>query len=175
MNWIFNGETNVPATLVQAVLIHPRAIFLVQPLNVVDEPVVQEAEKIARLHCLAVLEPVGRLEGLHRNPVARGAVRGQSEKAGPLHQLLLAAEERARELDHLVQQLAYLFAAATAHHRQTKFLHRIHHDAVLIVHGIYADGAGVVPRQKGHMVLHKSFWLSAQAIPRQRALGGLID
>ncbi len=156
-------------------LIQPRAIFLVHALYVADKPVVQEAKKIARLHRLAVLQPVGRMEDLRQQAVVLGAVLGQAEKAGLLHQSLFAPEVHARELDQLVQQFAYLFAAATSHHRQTKFVLRIHQDAVLIVRGFYADGAGVVPRQKGHMVLCKSLRLSAQAIPRQRALGGLID
>ena len=71
-----------------------------------------------------MLEPVGRLEDLRLHSVVLGAMRGQTGKAGTLHQLLFAAEVRARELDQLVHQLAYLFAAATAHHRQTKFVQR---------------------------------------------------
>jgi hypothetical protein len=45
---------------------------------------------------------------------------------------------------------------------------------VLIVHGFYADGAGVVPRQKGHMVLRESLRLSAQVmLPAQVAAMGV--
>ena len=150
--------------LVRAVLIQPRAILLVQSLDVVDEPVVQEAQRIAHVHGLAVLQPVGGLMELRQQTLVLRAVLGQRGKAGLLHQLLFAPEVHARELDQPVQQLASLFATATAHHRQPKFVHCIHQDAVLIVHGSYADGAGVVPGQKGHMSLRESLRLSAQAM-----------
>jgi hypothetical protein len=139
--------------LVDAAFIQPWAILAVQALDVLDESVAQGAEQLAHLDSFAVLHAMGRLEDLRQDAVVLGAVRGQAGKAGLLHQLLFAPEVHARELDEPVQQRAYLFAAATAHYRQAKFVHRIHQDAVLIVHGSYADGAGVVPGQKGHVSL----------------------
>jgi len=72
--------------------------------------------------------------------------------------MLLADEVHARELDQPVQQFILLRSFTAAYQYQAKFVHRVHHDGVLIVHGLHANIACVVPEeQKSHIALRKSF------------------
>jgi hypothetical protein len=129
------------------------------------EPVVQEAEQIAHAHCLAVLHPVDGLLELRQQTLVLGAVPCEAGEAMLLQQLLFAPEVHARELDELVQQFVGLRSLGVVYRRQAKFVHRVHHDGVLIVHGLHAHAAGMVPREKkSHMILRESRRLSAQAM-----------
>jgi hypothetical protein len=105
----------------------------------------QKAEQRAHLHLIAVLHAMGGVKNPRQHMLVLDAVFGQAGKTVLLQQLLLAPEVHARELDQPVQHLADLFSARTAHRRQAKLVHGIQQDAVLVIHGSHADGAGAVP------------------------------
>jgi hypothetical protein len=92
-----------------------------------------------------VLEAMGRRENLRLNGMVQAAVFRQSRESSLLHQLLFAGKMQAAELDELFKELADLFAPCAANEREAQLVHGIHEDTVLMVHGFYADGAGMVP------------------------------
>jgi hypothetical protein len=118
--------------------------------------IAQKAEQRAHLHLFAVLHAMGGLKNLRQNALVLDAMLGQSGKSVLLQQLFLAPEVHARELDQPIENLADLFPPRTADRRQAKLVHRIHQNAVLVVHGSHAHRAGVIPGQKGHMNLRES-------------------
>ena len=61
---------------------------------------------------------------------------------------------QARELHQPLQMLVQLLSAATARQRRMQLIHRVHQNAMLVVHGLHTDGAGMAPGKKSHMGLH---------------------
>ncbi len=121
-----------------------------------DVTAAQGAKQGAHGDCFSVLDGMGSLNHLGQHPVVLGAVVREAGKAGLLQQLLFAPEMHARELDQLVDDGADLLAAATANDSLAQFVHGVHENAVLIVHGSDAYGARVVPGKKGQSSLRKS-------------------
>jgi hypothetical protein len=143
----------------------PRTVLLVRSLNVVNEPAVQEDEQFAYIHGLAALQPGDGLLELPQQTLVLVAVAGQAREAMLLHQLLLTPEVQACEFNQLVQQLVYRILLMAADHRQAKLIHRVHNDGVLIVHGLHAHAARMVPLEaRSH--LHLCFALRSSAANR---------
>ena len=67
--------------LIHTAVIQPRTIFLVHARNVVNEPVVQEAEEIIQVHGLTVLQPGGELLEVRQLTLVRDAVLSQTGEA----------------------------------------------------------------------------------------------
>lgn len=99
-------------------LIEPRAVLLVEALNMICEPVAQKAQEGADLDSFAVLNAMGRMQHLRQQALMLGAVFGCAGKTGLLHEPLFAGEMHSREFDQPVQQLAHLFAATPTHNRE---------------------------------------------------------
>jgi hypothetical protein len=74
-----------------------------------------------------------------------GPMLNQAGKVRVLHQLFLALEMHARELNQPVKYFAHLFPSAAVQKRQAQFVRRVHQNAVLVVQGANAHRAGVVP------------------------------
>lgn len=127
-------------------IVQPLAI---RPVKLFDVLKVQGAEAGNQRDASGFFSTSGAINGLaylHQKALMRGAMRGQTGKALLLQEALLALEVLAREVNQLLQPGAGLCVSAAVHERQAQFVHRIHQDAMLIVHGFYADGAGVRPR-----------------------------
>lgn len=142
------GHVDCGTALVHALLIQPRAVLLVQALNVVNEPAVQEEEQFAYIHGLAALQPGDGLLEQPQQTLVLVAVGGQAREAMLLHQLLLTPEVQACELNQLVQQFVHRNLLMAADHRQAKLIHRVHNVGVLIVHSLHAHAARMLPLEK---------------------------
>src|SRR5450631_4198354 len=55
-----------------------------------------------------------------------------------------------RKFDQSIQLLTNVFMFSALHQLQTQIVERVHQDAVLIIHGLYADDAPVIPGKEGH-------------------------
>jgi len=139
------AKRTVGAGLVHAALIEPGSILAIHALDVLGIGFSEETEQGAHLHLLSVLYAVSGLENLREDALMLATVLIATGKEMLLEQMLLAFEVHARELDEPVEHLADLFPAHAADHRESKFVHGIHEDTVLIIHGSDADCAGVVP------------------------------
>jgi hypothetical protein len=128
---------------------------LIEGFNVMQESPVQATEQGTQLHPVSVLQAMRGLENFGQHAMVLGAMLLKVRKSGLLHELLLAPEVHARELDELIQQLADPLAPGSAHQRKTQSVDGVHEDSVLIVHGAHAHVAGVVPGEKSHMSLRK--------------------
>ena len=131
---------------VDAALVEPLAIGPVELLDVLKVQGAQPGNQRDAPGFLAPSSAINGLAYLREEALMRGAMRGQAGKILLLQQALLALEVLAREVDQLLQLGAGLSVSVPVHERQTQLVHSIHEDAVLIVHGLYADGAGMSPR-----------------------------
>ena len=125
-------------------------------LQCAQESFAQKAHQQAQVRALAILQPVRLLQRLGHQGLVRRAMLLQDGKAGLGHELFFASEMHARELDEAVEYCTELLTAGSARHSKTQLIHRVHEDAVLIVHGANADSAVVLPGEKSHMSLHES-------------------
>lgn len=138
-----------------AIFPQPRPILAVHLGDMLDEPLVQCREQGVQGHLFGALETMGCLHYGGQYAVVFGSMLDKADEAGLFHEVLLAGEMHAGEVDELVEQVADFFAAGAAIERQTQVIDRVHEDAMLIVHGANADGAGMVPGEKSHMSLRK--------------------
>lgn len=142
---IRQAARDLNGALEDATLIEPWAVFAVEALDVLDIAIAQGAHHGASFHRFTVLQAVGQLNHFSEHSVVFGSMPGEAGKSGLLHQLLLAREVHARELDELVKYFADLFVAATVHQGEAQLIDCVHEDAMLVVHGTDVNGAGVVP------------------------------
>src|SRR5208283_5111597 len=131
--------------LIDPALVQPRAVLPVQALDVLEIAVAQGFQQSAHVNGFAVLLAMNRGPEEFQQAAMLGAVREQAWEPALFHQLFLAPEMHARELDQPVCELGNLLAAGAAHHGLANLIDGVHEDAVLVVHGADADATGVVP------------------------------
>ena len=96
-------------------VIEPRGVLAVERADMFHEPVAEKLEQ--RLHGkrFAMVCALRGFEHLREQALMLGTVFLQAGKAIMFHQLLFAEKVHARELDELVEQIAYFFAAGAVH------------------------------------------------------------
>jgi len=98
---------------------------------------------------------MGVLEQMRQQLLVLEMMLRQLGEAILFHELLFVEEMEAGKLDEPAQQAADLFTAGVANAGQAKIVHRVHKNAVLIIHGADADGAGMIPGEKDHWGLQE--------------------
>jgi hypothetical protein len=126
--------------------------LLVLSCDVVHVPIAQLAEQGMEGASLSTLKAVCSIAQQSDEAKMLGAVLGEAGKAALLHEPLLAGEMHAGEFDQSIDQRVHRFLAGSVDHGLAELVHGVHEDAVLVVEGADADGAGVVPGEKGHGV-----------------------
>lgn len=140
--------------LKDAPCVQPGTILLVESLDVLAVPGAEETEQRMRLHAVSAFNPVNGFMYLPQEMPMRIPVFRKARKVMAFQELLLAQEMQARELHQPLQMLVQLLSAATARQRRMQLVHRVHQNAMLVVHGLHTDGAGMAPAKKSHTGLH---------------------
>ena len=99
---------------------------------------------------VVVLRSVRSFLDLEQKPLVSLAMFRHAGKPMLFEQPLFAREMHAGELDQPVQLFAHLVSAVSAHQREPDLVQRVHQDAVLIVHRLYAHERRVIPGQQCH-------------------------
>ncbi len=103
------------------------------------------------MHFIAMLRTVGNFFDLAEEALVSLAVLAGARKAVLLEQTLFAGEMEAGELDEPVEAVDEFIPAASLDQREPNVVHRIHQDAVLVIHRLYANRAGVIPGDSCHL------------------------
>lgn len=97
------------------------------------------------MHIVRVLRAVGRFLDLHQQPLMCAAMFSRPGIPLLLQQPLFAGEVQAREFNQPVKALTHFLPAASMHQGEAQFIQRVQQHAVLIVHGLDAGRARMIP------------------------------
>ena len=139
---------------IDAALVQPRAVGLVELLNVLKIPGRKELEQGTEMNGLIMVDLFQcGIELCQQVPVG-SPMCFETGEGLLLQELFLALEVHMGEFDETFELQADGAAVATMEERDAQLIQGVHQDAVLIVHGLYADDALMAPSQQGHCILH---------------------
>lgn len=138
------------ATLVDAVIVEPWTVLLIELFDVLAIPTAKEVKQCGSFNGIALLDPQSGFLNVAEQFLMCRAVLFETWKSISFEQLFFADEVHSRELEKAIQVVVELFTGAAAYEGRVELIDGIHEDAVLIVHRLNANRTRVTPSQKGH-------------------------